>query len=122
MYKYKIGDVVTGKVTGIADYGIFVSLPDGTSGLIHISEISDHFVKNVSDYATLGEKIRFEVVGYRDDKHYKLSIKSFLDNADRKKINETTKGFTTLKKLLPVWVKDKTREIKENAKKNNNFG
>ena len=117
MYKYKIGDVVTGKVTGIVNYGIFVSLPDGTSGLIHISEISNHFVNNVSDYVTLGDKIKFQVIGYRDNNHYKLSIKYILDKEERKKIKETSKGFMTLKKLLPVWVKDKTREIKENTKK-----
>ena len=41
MDKYSIGEVVTVVVTGIAPYGIFVQMPDGSQGLIHISEISD---------------------------------------------------------------------------------
>ena len=46
MNQYKKGEIVTGCVTGIEKYGIFVSLDDYYSGLIHISEISDFFVKN----------------------------------------------------------------------------
>ena len=46
MYNYKKGDMVKGKVTGIEKYGIFVSINDGVTGLIHISEIYDAFVKN----------------------------------------------------------------------------
>ena len=46
MNQYKKGEIVTGCVTGIEKYGIFVSLDDYYSGLIHISEISSFFVKN----------------------------------------------------------------------------
>ena len=53
--KYKVGNVVQGKVTGITDYGIFLTLDDGYSGLIHISEISDKFVQNISEYVSLNE-------------------------------------------------------------------
>ena len=44
---YKIGDIVKGKVTGIENYGIFLLMEDGYTGLIHISEISEKFVRNV---------------------------------------------------------------------------
>ena len=49
MTKYKVGSTVTGNVTGIEKYGAFVSLDDYYSGLIHISEISDGFVKDIND-------------------------------------------------------------------------
>ena len=49
--KYKIGSVVLGYVTGIKEYGIFVQLDNNTSGLIHISEISNKYIENVNDYA-----------------------------------------------------------------------
>ena len=55
MKKYKPGDIVTAKVTGISEYGIFVLLEDNTTGLIHISEISSSFVRNISDYVELNE-------------------------------------------------------------------
>ena len=41
MKKYKVGDIVCGNITGITDYGIFVKLEDGYTGMVHISEISD---------------------------------------------------------------------------------
>ena len=76
MDKIKIGDVVFGKVTGIEKYGIFLSLDDNINGLIHISEISNSFVKNVEDYASIGETIKAKVIAI--DHNYeklKLSIK-----------------------------------------------
>ena len=49
--KYKVGSVVLGYVTGIKEYGIFVQLDSNTSGLIHISEISNKFIKIINNYA-----------------------------------------------------------------------
>ena len=62
MKKYKNGEIVTGCVTGIEKYGIFVSLDDYYSGLIHISEISDNFVRNIGDYVKIGETIKARVI------------------------------------------------------------
>lgn len=76
MSKYKVGSIVTGSVTGIEPYGVFVNLDDYYSGLIHISEISHGFVKNVNDYVNLGETIKAKVIDVDDDSfHVKLSIK-----------------------------------------------
>ena len=60
--KYKIGSVVLGYVTGIKEYGIFVQLDNNTSGLIHISEISNKYIESIDDYATIGELIRVRIV------------------------------------------------------------
>ena len=57
MTKYKVGSTVTGNVTGIEKYGAFVSLDDYYSGLIHISEISDGFVKDINDSKSMREKL-----------------------------------------------------------------
>ena len=114
MEKYEIGSVVTGKVTGIEDYGIFLSLSDHTVGLIHISEISDSFVRNVSDYVNLGETINAIVIGDDGSDHLKLSIKNFdyrIQKKDQHLIKETTSGFTHLKESLPVWISQKVIEI-----------
>ena len=63
---YKIGDIVKGKVTGIENYGIFLLLEDGYTGLIHISEISEKFVRNVFDYVQLEEVISSRVIDVDD--------------------------------------------------------
>ena len=48
MAKYKIGDIVQGCVTGIEKYGVFVNLDEYYTGLIHISEVSDLYVRNIN--------------------------------------------------------------------------
>ena len=53
---YKVGDVVTGKVTGIQPYGAFVSLDEHTQGLVHISEITYGYVKEVAEFLTVGKR------------------------------------------------------------------
>lgn len=123
MNHYKKGDIVTGSVTGIEKYGIFVSLDDQHSGLIHISEISKLFVKNPADYVSVGEIIKAIVIedNEGDSSHVKLSIKELDYRISRKKkskIVETEKGFSTLKSMLPEWIEKKKLEIDKKMKKN----
>ena len=117
MDKYKEGKIVVGNVTGIEKYGIFVCLDDYYSGLIHISEISSNFVKNVSDYVEIGETIRMKVIGVDDNNHHvKLSIKNFDYRVNRKrktKIKETESGFTSLSTSLQKWIDDKIVEYEK---------
>ena len=54
---YKLGDIVYGKVTNIVGYGAFVSIDDEYTGLIHISEFSDNYVKNINDFVKIGDKV-----------------------------------------------------------------
>lgn len=117
MSKYEKGKIVTGCVTGIENYGIFVSLDDYYSGLIHISEISTKFVKDVNDYVNIGETIRVKIVDKDDEScHLKLSIKDIdyrVNNKRRNKIIETEKGFETLSVKLEDWIEEKYNEIQK---------
>ena len=67
MTKYKKGSIIEGSVTGIENYGVFVNLDDYYSGLIHISEISHGFVKDVNNYVNLGDTIKVKVVEVDDN-------------------------------------------------------
>lgn len=110
MNKFEKGNIIVGKVTGIENYGIFVGLDDNYSGLVHISEISNGFVRNVGDFATIGEKIKVRIIEEKEDNnHLKLSIKgiSYRDNKNRKNhIEEVGDGFKPLKDNLDRWIKD----------------
>ena len=117
---YKQGDIVKGKVTGIENYGIFLSLKDGSTGLIHISEISDSFVRNILDYAELDEEISAKVLEYDEStKKLKLSVKGikYRDSKKMNGINETKSGFTNLEKELQKWIEYKVNEININNQK-----
>ena len=65
--KYEVGEVLTGKVTGIQPYGAFVALDENTQGLVHISEITYGFVKDVHDYLKVGDEITVKVLEVDDD-------------------------------------------------------
>ncbi len=117
MGKYKSGDIVTGCVTGIEKYGVFVSLDDYYSGLIHISEISDGFVRNIHDYVKIGETINAKVIEENEKEHHvKLSIKDLdyrKSKYNKTKIIETKKGFSTLKIYLNKWINSKIQELND---------
>jgi len=105
MEKYKSGDVVYGRVTGVVDYGFFVALDDDYVGLVHISEMSEKFVKNVADYVTDGDNVYCKVLSVEDGKKVKLSIKN-LDYRTGKERLEDSNGFGILRKKLPEWIKE----------------
>ena len=66
--------IVTGKVTGIKDFGAFVALPDGRSGLVHISEVAQGYVDDISQHLTVGQEVQVKVLEDRDGR-INLSIK-----------------------------------------------
>ncbi len=110
---YKVGDTIRCVVTGFKEYGIFVAASDDYNGLIHISEISNSFVHNVSDYAEVGEVIYAKIIEVDNKiKHLKLSIKNINYKVDGKEMEESNKnGFLPLKEHLNIWINEKLREI-----------
>ena len=122
MSKYKNGEITVGCVTGIEKYGIFVSLDEYYSGLIHISEISSSFVRNIHDYVKVGETINVKILEEDEINHkVKLSIKDIDYKINKKRnsqIEETKSGFSTLKYMLNIWIEEKMTEIaQQEAKK-----
>ncbi len=71
----EVQSVVEGKVTKLTHYGIFVSLPENESGLVHISEIADAFVRDVADYFQVGDSLKVKVLNIDDRGRYELSAK-----------------------------------------------
>ena len=118
-----IGQIVKGVVSGVENYGIFVKIDNELNGLIHISEISNGYVRNVNDYATTGDTIYVEVLDYNEiNNQVKLSIKNISYRIgvknEKKIIAETALGFTTLEKNLPHWIE---KNIKNSKKKINSI-
>ena len=116
MTKYKKGRIIRGTVTGIESYGAFVSCDEYYSGLIHISEISHSFVKNITDYVNVGDVIFVEILEVDEELgQLKLSIKNIeykkKNIVKRKKIIETSLGFTTLAYKLPIWIDESVKNI-----------
>ena len=79
----EVGSVLEGKVTGITKFGAFVSLPEGKSGLVHISEIAYTYVNDVKDYLQEGQEVKVKVIGIDDNGRINLSIKKTQDPPPR---------------------------------------
>ncbi len=71
----EIGEVVEGKVTGLTKFGAFIQLPEDRSGMVHISEVSNQFVKEISDYLEKGQTVNVKILSIDDSGKIGLSIK-----------------------------------------------
>lgn len=71
----KASEIVQGRVAEVRDFGAFVWLEDGRKGLIHISEISDDFVKDIHNRIKPNQKVKVKVLSVKDDGRIELSLK-----------------------------------------------
>lgn len=119
MAKYNEGDVVTAKITKIEKYGVFAKIDDEYSGLIHISELADKYIKDISEYVNIGDEINVKILDMsRKSNQLKLSSKNVNNDLFKKRksgIKETVFGFYLLKSSLPKWIDKKLKEIDKNS-------
>lgn len=73
-----VGEIHEGIVTGITKFGAFVELPGGITGLIHISEVADTYVKDVNDFLKEKQQVKVKVINIGDDGKIGLSIKQLI--------------------------------------------
>ena len=78
----EIGSVIEGVVTGITNFGAFVELPENKVGLIHISEVSDMYVRDVRDFLKEKDKVRVKVLTIDPRGKIGLSIKQAIQRPD----------------------------------------
>ncbi len=88
----EVGSILEGKVSGITSFGAFVDLPEGKSGMVHISEISNTFVENVSDFLTVGQTIKVKVLAVNENGKISLSIKRLQDNGGSPAHGQSSQG------------------------------
>ncbi len=119
MNSINVGNIVKGQITGVTPYGVFVSLEDDYSGLVHISEVSDKFVKDLPMLFNIGDIINVKILEIDEDKReVKLSIKKIDYKVEESlsRIPETGSGFGLLEKNLGKWTASKLKEITKKQK------
>lgn len=120
--QYRIGEIVTGKVTGIQPYGAFIVLEDKTKGLIHISELSDWYVKDISQIVNIGDEITVKIIDVdKKTNQARLSLKAVRTGRFRKErirhrysavIPKMKIGFRTIKESMDQWIQNAKEEMK----------
>ncbi len=84
----EVGSVLDGVVSGITNFGAFIELPEGKTGLVHISEVADEYVKDVHDFLAEKDKVKVKVVAIDEKGKIGLSIKQLQE----KKAEESTEA------------------------------
>ncbi|MDE3841152.1 RNA-binding protein S1 [Bacillus methanolicus] len=125
--KIEVGSIITGKVTGIQPYGAFISLDENTQGLVHISEITHGYVKDVNEHLKIGDEVKVKVLSVDEEAgKIGLSIRA-TEEASAQTAAKTRKprkrqaaiqqytqndsqGFNTLKEKLEEWIEQSQRE------------
>jgi general stress protein 13 len=127
--KFETGSIVTGKVTGIQPYGAFVALDENTQGLVHISEVTHGYVKDINEHLKVGDEIQVKVLSVDESagkiglsirateeapvqqqqavkakKPRKRQAAAIIPEADGQQ------GFNTLKDKLQEWIDQSQRE------------
>ena len=69
------GAILNGKVTGLTDFGAFVELEGGKTGMIHISEVASNYVKDIKDHLSVGQEVKAKVITVSPEGKISLSIK-----------------------------------------------
>ncbi|WP_454995108.1 CvfD/Ygs/GSP13 family RNA-binding post-transcriptional regulator [Bulleidia extructa] len=120
--EYKVGQIVEGKVTGLQPYGAFVAIDKNLSGLIHISEISDGFVKNIHSFVEVGQVVRVKIIDLDEKSNQaKLSLKALQKRRfhqrhsslkdDKPSLPLMRMGFHSIEVQLDKWIEEAKREM-----------
>lgn len=75
----EVGSKIKGKVSGITNFGAFVDFGDHETGLVHISQVSDRFIKDIHDVLSVGDEVEAKVIKVADDGKIALSMKQLQD-------------------------------------------
>ncbi len=98
----EIGSILEGKVTGITNFGAFVELPDKATGMVHISEVSNSFIKDIHEKLSEGDTVNVKVIDINEKGKIALSIKKALPPEEEQKPKRPA-GDRPKRSQPPVW-------------------
>lgn len=125
----QVGDIIEGKVTGIKPFGAFVAIDENRQGLVHISEVSHGYVKDINEHMSVGDTVKVKVLTIDEEKgKVSLSIRATEPKPEAqtggprapRKPKKEEPGFNTLEKKLKNWLKesnDKQAQLNKRLKK-----
>jgi S1 RNA binding domain protein len=107
----EVGQVYEGKVTGLKTFGAFIDLPNGQTGLVHISEIADRYVKDVSEVLTLDQEVKVLVMSV-DGKKIGLSIRRAQEpvRENKRQVDDSSKSIS-FEDRLSKFMKDSNERM-----------
>ncbi len=116
-----VGEIYEGKVTGITKFGAFVELDEKTTGMVHISEVANTFVSEISEFLKAGDIVKVKVMTVGDDGKIALSIKKALPPAPRPQFKSGNSDKPSFKKFDGQNNKFPPKKAPEKPKEPNNW-
>ena len=82
--QFEEGAIVSGKITGLTDFGAFVELEGGKTGMIHISEVASNYVKDIREHVSVGQEVKAKIISVSPEGKISLSIRKLNDQPKEK--------------------------------------
>ena len=120
--EYKVGDIIVGKVNQVRPYALFLSFDDGSHGLLHISELSDNYIRDIEKFGSVGDEIKVKVLSIDPNNGFlRVSYKCIPDKEkysthqdSNKKLPEFDEAdFNDLAERLPEWINVTLQKAKD---------
>ena len=120
--EYKVGDVIIGKVNQVRPYALFLTFESGQNGLLHISELSDKYIRDIEKYGTVGDELKVKVLSIDPQNGFlRVSYKAIPDEEKYNTHDESVHHFTQfdeadfhdLEEKLPEWISQTLEKAKE---------
>lgn len=118
---YQVGELIIGKVTQVKPYALFMSFEDGSKGLLHISEISDNYIRDIEKFGTVGDEMKVKILTIDENNGFlRVSLKQVNpeesytthNSSSRNLMQVDKKDFASIEEKLPEWIKETMKEIK----------
>ncbi len=114
----EVGGIYEGKVTGIAAFGAFVLLGPGKTGLVHISEISNSYVEDVSKFLEQGQQVRVKLISIDNQGRINLSIKKAMEEPEKPVVSSVSApAGELLPKTADEIFEDKLKQFLQSSEK-----
>lgn len=119
--KYEVNQLIIGKVVNVKPYAIFMSFADGVDGLLHISEISNNYIRDIEKFGSIGDEIKVKVLSIdKNNGFLRVSLKQVPTeetftthkNVSRNVPVIANNAFDSLKEKMPEWIENTLKEIK----------
>ena len=129
--RYRIGMIIEGRITGIQQYGAFVSLDNRTQGLIHISECHHGYVDNIRNFLKVGQMVRVMIIDIDEytgtirlsirclEKAFDFSREKRRPGFNHRKYwtnKHVQEGFKPISKRMSKWINEALEDIEKNKK------
>lgn len=121
--EYQVGDLIVGTVTNVKPFALFLSFSDNTNGMLHISELSDKYVRDVESFASIGDEIKVKILSIDDTNGFlRVSLKQVAEsdryilknNKDNKFPHIKESDFKDLEEKLPQWIEETIKKARNN--------